>query len=196
MTIQLLTLTGSDLEPYIPDLARLRIRVFRDYPYLYEGSEDYEARYLQTYMRSKGALAILALDDRRVIGASTGVPMSDETAEFKQPFLDRGIDPDRLFYCGESILLPDYRGQGIYRQFFAGREQHAREQGFNRICFCGVLRPADDPRRPADFQPLDPVWQHFGYSPRQDLIAHFPWREVGAAETTSHPMMFWLKDLR
>lgn len=34
--------SGTDLIPYIPELARLRIQVFRDFPYLYDGTLDYE----------------------------------------------------------------------------------------------------------------------------------------------------------
>jgi len=34
--------SGPALLPYIPELARLRIEVFRDFPYLYDGSLDYE----------------------------------------------------------------------------------------------------------------------------------------------------------
>ena len=40
---------GRQVQPYIQELARLRIEIFRDFPYLYEGDLDYEAQYLQTY---------------------------------------------------------------------------------------------------------------------------------------------------
>ena len=36
--------SGAALEQYIPDLARLRIEVFRDFPYLYDGDYDYEKK--------------------------------------------------------------------------------------------------------------------------------------------------------
>jgi hypothetical protein len=32
--------SGKDLEKYISDLARLRIEVFHDFPYLYDGDYD------------------------------------------------------------------------------------------------------------------------------------------------------------
>jgi len=46
--IEIVRVTGADLERWISELARLRIRVFRDWPYLYDGDADYEARYLRT----------------------------------------------------------------------------------------------------------------------------------------------------
>ena len=40
--IEIVPLTGNNLESALLPLAELRIRVFRDWPYLYEGSLDYE----------------------------------------------------------------------------------------------------------------------------------------------------------
>lgn len=196
MSVSTQVVTGRNLLPYIADLARLRIEVFRAYPYLYAGTEDYEARYLQTYIQADNAMAVLALADGQVIGASTGVPMRNESETFKLPFIEAGIDPNSLFYCGESVLLPAFRGRGIYQTFFQQRENFARRlPGLRHICFCGVVRPGEHPLKPADYQSLDPVWRHFGYQPRPDLIAHFPWQDIDQSEPTQHPMMFWMKDL-
>jgi len=194
--LDLITVSGGEMRPYINDLARLRISVFRDYPYLYVGSEDYERRYLQTYSRSPRAMAVLALKQGRVVGASTGLPMADEEAALQQPFTTAGIDVKRLFYCGESVLLPAYRGRGLYRHFFAAREARAQELGgFESIGFFAVQRAEDDPRRPSDYQPLDPVWRHFGYLPRPDLMAAFPWAEADSVAEINHAMMFWMKSI-
>ena len=47
---------GAAIAPHVPDLARLRIEVFREFPYLYDGAEDYERKYLQTYINSPRSL--------------------------------------------------------------------------------------------------------------------------------------------
>ena len=67
-------LSGSAIAPYVPDLARLRIEVFREYPYLYDGDEAYERKYLQTYLDAPRSLAVLVYDGAQLIGASTGLP--------------------------------------------------------------------------------------------------------------------------
>lgn len=54
--------TGPTLERCIPEVARLRIEVFRDLPYLYDGSAAYEAQYLRTYVDSPDAVAVLVFD--------------------------------------------------------------------------------------------------------------------------------------
>ena len=86
-------LSGPELEPWVADLARLRITVFRDFPYLYDGTAEYEEKYLQTYIRSPDSIIVLALDGDKVVGASTGLPMEDETEEFQRPFAENGYDP-------------------------------------------------------------------------------------------------------
>jgi len=195
-SISLITVTGDALKSRIKQLAELRIRVFRDFPYLYDGTFNYEMNYLATYVQCPEAMAVLALENAIVIGASTAIPMCWETEEFKRPFVARGIDPERVFYLGESVLLPQYRGLGIYKQFFAAREAHARSlREFDLACFCAVERPVDHPLRPVGYEPLDAVWQHFGYRKQADFMTTFHWKDVDQPEETDKPMVFWLKSL-
>ena len=42
---------GPEITPWLDDVARLRLAVFRDWPYLYEGDADYERDYLGAYAR-------------------------------------------------------------------------------------------------------------------------------------------------
>ncbi|TGN41742.1 GNAT family N-acetyltransferase [Marinobacter confluentis] len=196
MTITLQTRVGSAIEPYIDDLARLRITVFRDFPYLYDGNMAYEARYIATYSRSPRSLFVLAFDGDRLVGAATGIPMVDETEAFKKPFIEQGYSPQGIFYFGESVLLPDYRGEGIGVAFFDHRESYARALGgFSHCCFCAVERPADHRLRPRHYQPLDAFWGNRGYRKLPELKTEYRWKDVGEKEETAKPMTFWLKTL-
>lgn len=189
-------LRGAELERRLADIARLRMTVFRDWPYLYDGDEEYERRYLQIYIDSPRSFCLTVLDGDDVVGVTTAMPMADEDPQIQQPFLDAGFAVERVFYFAESVLLPQYRGRGVYRRFFREREDHARAFGaYYWVTFCAVQRPDDHPRKPADYQPLDPVWRHFGFEPRADLQTTFPWRDVGDTEETSKPLQFWLKAL-
>ncbi|MDF2181943.1 GNAT family N-acetyltransferase [Neptuniibacter sp. CAU 1671] len=188
--------TGARLLDYIDELARLRIEVFRAFPYLYEGDPAYEARYLKTYIESPGSVIVLALEGDSVVGAASGIPLKYETDVVKKPFLDAGYDIDSLFYCGESVLLDHYRGQGIGVEFFRHREAHAKSLGgFSQSCFCAVQRPADHPLRPTDYVPLDGFWEKRGYTKQPELTTQFSWRELGEASESPKPMTFWLKTL-
>lgn len=198
LRLQMLTierLSGDALEQYLPELAQLRITVFRDFPYLYDGDMAYEQRYLQTYIQAPDSVIVLARDGDRVVGASTAIPLGRETDEVQAPFLAAGYPVDEIFYCGESVLLPEYRGQGAGVAFFDQREDHARELGYRYSCFCAVQRPEDHPRRPADYVPLDRFWTKRGYTIQPQLQTEFSWKELGEAEESPKPMTFWMKTL-
>jgi GNAT superfamily N-acetyltransferase len=188
-------LTGADLSDALDKVAALRISVFRDFPYLYDGDLDYERRYLETYRQSSGAVLVGAFDGQNLIGAATGAPLAEHASEFADAFDGTGIDLDTVFYCAESVLLPQYRGRGIGHLFFDRREEHARGLGFTRSAFCAVIRASDHPQRPPDYRPLDAFWHKRGYAPLPGVTAVYSWKDLGETEETAKPMQFWMRDL-
>lgn len=187
---------GTEAAAHLPSLARLRIAVFGAYPYLYEGDPAYEETYLASYTRSADSLFVLAFDGDEVVGASTGLPLADEDEAFRQPFAGHGIDAREIFYFGESVLLPQYRGLGIGHRFFDEREAHARRLGrFRWTAFAAVDRAADDPRRPDGHRDNDAFWHARGYRRRPGLTMRLSWREVGEAGESEKPLTFWLRPL-
>ncbi|WP_018466878.1 GNAT family N-acetyltransferase [Calidithermus timidus] len=196
MSLQLLVLSANEVEAFIPELARLRIEVFREFPYLYQGSLEYERRYLEKFLHLPQSTLIVVQDDGRVVGASTALPLSQAEAEFQEPFRQAGLEPAEWYYFGESVLERPYRGRGLGVEFFRQREARARALGYANTTFCAVLRPADHPRRPADYRPLDAFWERQGYRKRPDLLAHFSWQDLDEAQESLKPMVFWVKNFR
>ncbi len=188
--------SGDALEAHLPELARLRIEVFREFPYLYDGSLEYEHKYLRTYLEAPGSVVVLAFDGRAVVGASTALPLEHETPEVIAPFAAQGYQPRRVFYFGESVLSKAYRGRGVGVRFFEEREAHARAMGqFDYTSFCAVERAREHPRRPPDYVPLDAFWRHRGYEKVPALRTSFSWRDLDETEESAKPMVFWLKRL-
>ena len=195
MTLAVRRLDRSEAQAAFDDLARLRIEVFRNFPYLYEGDLDYERRYLATYLSQEGAAIIGAFDGPRLVGAATASPLANHFAEFAQPFAERGLDIADFYYFGESVLERAYRGQGVGVRFFEEREKAARQDGFSNCLFSAVVRPDDHPLRPSDYRPLDEFWRKRGYRRLEGFLTRFSWRDVGETRETEKPMEFWIKEL-
>ncbi len=190
------TYHGAEIGRETDSLAALRITVFRDYPYLYDGDPEYEKEYLQTYIDSERAFLFSVFDGERMVGATTCIPLADETAEVKEPFLKKGMDIDRIFYFGESILLRSYRGQGLGSRFFEEREAHAALfPAVDTACFCAVKRPPGHPLRPEDYQPLDAFWNKLGYRKEPGMVSYFEWKDLNVNITTSKVMEYWFKKI-
>lgn len=193
MAIAIRALTGGELMQAVPALARLRIAVFADYPYLYDGDHGYEAQYVREFIAEPGSVLIAALDGDRIVGAATASPMAGQKPEFRAPFEDRGIDTASLFYFGESVLLSEYRGQGVGHAFFDAREGHAMNAGANAACFASVMRPEDHPQRPDDYRSNDAFWTKRGYAPIEGLETQLAWKEHGEEAESPKSMQYWMR---
>lgn len=194
MSITIQTVSGEQVLPWLDAVAALRIEVFRDYPYLYDGELDYERRYLAAYAKSPGSLFVLALDGDRLVGASTGIPLADAETEFQAPFREQGIALDQVFYFGESVLQHAYRSHGIGHRFFDEREAFARQLGKTITAFCAVERPDNHPLKPADYTPLDRFWQARGYTKQPAMCTLYHWQDINEPAATDKPMIFWFKE--
>lgn len=193
MTLVVRVLTGTEILAAADDLARLRMTVFAEWPYLYDGDEAYEAEYLREFVAADDAVMIAAYDGPRIVGAATASPMAGQDAGFRAPFERYGLDIANLFYFGESVLLAEYRGRGIGHAFFDHREAEARRRGAKSACFAAVIRPADHPARPAGHVPLDLFWRKRGYEPVEGLIATMDWKDHDEAGESVKPMQCWLR---
>ncbi|WP_309752147.1 GNAT family N-acetyltransferase [Novosphingobium sp.] len=195
MSVAVRPLTGAELHAALDDLAALRIAVFAAYPYLYDGDAAYEADYLKAFVAAPDAVLVAAFAGARIVGAATASPMAAQKAEFRAPFEQRGIDTTRLFYFGESVLLPEYRGQGVGHAFFDHREAQAARAGATGATFAAVIRPDDHPARPSGYVPLDAFWIRRGYAPIDGFVTQLGWKEHGEAEESLKPMQYWMRRL-
>ncbi|MFN3489085.1 MAG: GNAT family N-acetyltransferase [Emticicia sp.] len=188
--------TGTEITSVFDDLAQLRIAVFRAFPYLYEGSIDYEKEYLKVYAESENAFLFAVYDETKMVGATTCIPLMDETPEVQKPFINAGIALESVFYFGESILMPEYRGLGLGHRFFDEREAYARSFETCKITsFCSVVRSENHPLKPVDYQPLDKFWLKRGYQKELSLKSSFEWLDIGKNHPTQKEMIYWIKKI-
>ncbi|MCB1099424.1 MAG: GNAT family N-acetyltransferase [Verrucomicrobiae bacterium] len=193
MQFEYLEVCGAEIDTYRDAIGLLRIAVFCEFPYLYDGDLDYEREYLKVYAESKDSLIVLLHANGQLVGATTCIPMVDESEEFQKPFLDAGIDIATILYFGESIILPAFRGAGAGHEFFARREQHAHRVGAKWMTFCAVDRPANHPLRPSDYRPLDEFWTRMGFAKNENLECTLQWKDIDEDEASFKKLTYWTK---
>jgi GNAT superfamily N-acetyltransferase len=198
MQLEYISLTGAEIETYKQALASLRIKVFREYPYLYDGTLDYEKEYLKTYIEAKDAFAVMVRDinTHTFVAATTSIRASEEVEAFKKPFQQFGYDPHEVFYFAESVVLAPYRNMGIGKEFFKRREAFARSlEGIRHLAFCAVERPDDHTLKPANYRDLSAYWSRQGFCKVEGLVTQFAWKDISEEAESTKNMQFYMKNL-
>ncbi|SRR5581483_6392476 len=194
--IHVRSFTGPGLKPYIHSMAKLRMEVFKDYPYFKDPQHDDEIAYLKRLSLNKETIAVLIFDNTTLVGVSLGSPLEIEEETLRHPFKERKWSIESYFYFGDSALLKRYRGRGIGHHFFDAREAHVSHyKKFKHICFCVPEHHALDPNRPKDFIPLDDFWRKRGYVHHPEIKCHISWKKINETHPTDQPMSFWIRDL-
>ena len=188
------TLRGDAIDAHLDALAGLRIAVFRDWPYLYDGDEAYERDYMRAYA-APGAVIVGAFDGDRMVGAATAARMEDHAEDFAAAFAGHDWPLSKIYYLAESVLLPEYRGHGLGHAFFDAREAAGRAENCRHAAFCSVIRPDDHPMKPERARAHDAFWRGRGYRPLDGVVAYFAWTDLGDEEKTRKPLQFWGKTL-
>ena len=191
--MMILELKGTQVLDYLDQLAGLRLNIFREYPYLYDGQLEDERRYLSGYAVTGQVL--LALDEEQVIGAITGMPLAMESEAFVTPFRAAGLAPEEFYYIGELLLLPPYRNLGWGSRLLDRLEQSVAQQGACRsYCLATVNRPEGHPQRPAGYVPIEQFCRRHGYTLIEGVTAQIPWRELDG-KSTHKTLSLWRKSV-
>src|SRR5690349_2392040 len=96
--INIRTFTGATLKPYLPSIAKLRIEVFSEFPYLLKRGSKEEVSFLTKYTKSKDSIGVLVFDGSILVGVSTGMPLEQESKEIQKPFLENNYSPVSSYF--------------------------------------------------------------------------------------------------
>jgi hypothetical protein len=131
---------------------------------------------------------VAAFDGDRVVGAATAADAAPEGGVSR--VRGAGLDVARLFYFGESVLLPN-TGATARPAFFDHREAQARRCGADAACFAAVIRPATirRGRRASRSMRSGPS----AATRRSGLVTELGWKEHGEDGESVKPMQYWLR---
>lgn len=188
--------TGKSAKTYIPSLAKLRVEIFQEYPFLQPLSLDHEMERFKRILPYKETIVIIVFDGPKIVGVSVGLALKDTSLDIQKTFLTHGLEIADYFYFGESVLLKAYRGRGVSHHFFELREKHAKSlKKFKHICFSFIKRPKKDPKRPSDYIDLETFWKKRGYIENSEITLQRTWKDIGASEETTKIFTFWFSTI-
>lgn len=173
--LEVKAICNTQAQHYIKDLAYLRMEIFQEYPYLYQGNLD---------------------DEKKVVGASIVLPLVHETSNLQSPFETLEFQKNQILYLDRSVLLSAYRGYGIGYQFFNYREAHAQKLGLSTMTLCSVQRAQNHPMRSEGYRSHHTFWKSRGYIERSDIPTQFFWRDLNNQEETAKTMRFWPRNYK
>jgi len=191
-------LRGSEISNWLKQIAELRIQIFREWPYLYDGSLEYEVSYLRRYTKAERSFVIIALDGEQVIGASSCIWLPEESEmELKKPFIEYNFNLEKGVYFGESVLYSQYRGQGIGAEFMRIRESFAKDEcAADYAAFCSVVRLNEHELKPDSYVPLDDFWTRRGFKRVQGMECQLCWKDIDKPQEDYKKLNFWVKNFK
>lgn len=187
--------TGTVIAGTLDTLASLRLEIFREYPYLYDGRREDELDYLKSYAEAPDACVILAYDEGTVVGAATGMPFIHEGAQMLAALAGSQYSVDYLYYVGEMLFYPAFRNKGLGLQLLDQLEQHIRSLGSYRHLVCTTVeRPDAHPLQPVGYIPITRFLARTWFDLLPGVTTSVAWRETDGVRR-DHPMQFWVKEL-
>lgn len=176
---QIVVLEGAQINPYLKDIVELMLAVYREPPYLYEGTMEEYLPLVQTYADSKQGIAALLFDEKKLIGVAAGAPLKDVNPKWHDPF--KNDDMEKIFYIGDEVLLSDYRGKRLGSQLF-DTLVNSIPSSLETIAFSRIEEKS----------PLNDALKARGFIERPEKTVIIPWREIGSnEEEVPHKLIFW-----
>lgn len=180
---------------HLQHVSEMRMRLFRDFPYLYDAKLDDEREYMHTYSQAGSAALVVTRAEGQLIGLCTTIAISEEIDEFKTKFEALGYAPTKVLYLGEMLLEPAWQGRGLGGQMLERIEAEAAAKGYQWVTAAMVQREENDPRQPDNYRTPRTLLERCGYHAEPRLDSQLTWLEIGQSAPTEHLMRFWVKEI-
>ncbi len=194
MTIQFEVLKGAQIKSIEQSFANLRIAIFREYPYLYEGDLATEKQYFDMF--GGNTICIIAKDASTVVGVIIGTPLQEIFDQFLKPLIEADISVEKMFYLADLLVLKSYRGKRIGHSLYELFEKEVQKtEQFTNILIREIFKSPDDPKKPSAYYSLDPFWDKRGFKKMEGISQQDQWKAIGDEDISLHTMVYRMKKL-
>jgi len=200
MTITIEILIGKNASEYIEYVSHLRINIFKEYPYLYQGDLEYEKKYVADYTLHNQAMIAIAKIDGLIAGISTGIPVISDSKiaqDVKEIFTKQKTEAEKYYYYGEIMILPEFRGKGLATKLYSAQDKIIKEWGFEHACILTVIRENDHPLKPKCYNSPNSLWKHLGFF-QTGYKTNLHWQTIqsdGNSNDASNTLELWSKKI-
>lgn len=191
---------GEHIKKFISCVSQLRLDMFREFPYLYQGTYEYEKKYMEGYANNSKSMLGLAYAEKTLAGVFTGMPLisdSEIVKDSKLLFIANNIDPSSYYYYGEVLVLPQFRRLRLPNLLSSRMDFEAKNMGFDNACFMAVSRSDDHPLKPKEYVKPDKLWERYGYK-KMNLCAKYHWPTIhsdASVKDEENILEYWHKPL-
>jgi GNAT superfamily N-acetyltransferase len=113
-----------------------------------------------------------------MVGAATGMPLRYENDGLIAPFKGSSYSVDELFYVGELLFYPEYRGCGLGIRLLMQIEEYVRSLDYRYLTCATVVRPDHHALCPESYIKIDRFLVRTGFIMFPDVTTIFAWKET------------------
>ncbi len=197
---QIKSFKGKEILPFIDELGSLRVKIFREFPYLYDGDLETERRYMSGFANSNKSVLIAVFLQEQMVGFIIGTALDSGlpiTADAHDLFSSKNLPVNNYYYIGDLVLLEEHRSFGLATKLLKLIETFAADNGYCSTCFLTVFREPDHPLKPKGYKDTARLWE-FRKTKKMNLSISYPWRTfISESESVmlQNTLDFWEKDI-
>lgn len=194
MKISFEVLKDAQIRSIEDSFADLRMTIFREYPYLYEGDLATEKQYFELF--GDKTICMIAKDGPAIVGVIIGTPLQEIFKPLLKPLIEADINVEKMFYLADLLVLKSYRGKRIGHTLYELFEKEVQKTGkFSHILIREIFKSPGDPKKPFDYYSLDLFWDKRGFKKMEGISQQDKWKAIGDEEISLHTMIYQVKKL-
>jgi hypothetical protein len=195
-------ITAPQLSEYLSLVKEMRVRYYKQYPYLYT-SPSVVKEDVSYYNNSSSSVLILEYQHSKLIGLIIGLPLKDFKAQqidFLGAYqkMNPDLKRDQTFYISELSVMPGNDEYKAFQFLIRALEQYLKSRThFSALSVMAVERQDNHPLQPSHYQSESHAYADLGFIDSHGVYP-FQWPTVqadGSIKNQTNDMRLWVKSI-